>query len=163
MARTDPPGEYRPCPGGGTCCNRDEFDRVMFPCTPAEQQAAALRRLSQALACSRSQAEAYREQTRRETDPFDEEEDARREAALQLLREELAAATRRAETAEGALAQILELVGRYGGFDEAHHKQWVLDQVARLAAGDRYARWAARQRAGEDGPDTYAWDEGTPP
>lgn len=30
---------------------------------------------------------------------------------------------------------ILEYVGSYGQIDGAHHKQWVLDQVARLANG----------------------------
>ena len=163
MTRTDPPGRHPPCPGGGTCCNRPEFDRVLFPCTPAEQQAAALRCLGRALARSQAQVAAYREQTRRETDPFDEEEEVRREAALQLVREELASATRRAEAAERTLSDILDLVHRYGGTNESHHLRWVVDQVARLAAGDRYAEWVRRQRAGEDGPDTYTWDEGIPP
>lgn len=27
----------KPCPGGGTCCNRPEFDRAMFPCDIVRQ------------------------------------------------------------------------------------------------------------------------------
>ena len=34
-----------PCPGGGACCNRSEFDRTIFPCSPASQMAAAVARL----------------------------------------------------------------------------------------------------------------------
>lgn len=30
---------------------------------------------------------------------------------------------------------ILDLVSAYGGVDGAHHKQWLLDQIARIALG----------------------------
>lgn len=45
--------------------------------------------------------------------------------------------------------------------DGAHHKQWLLDQVVRLLAGDKYADWVRDFNAGEDGPDTYTWDTGS--
>src|SRR5687768_11404636 len=32
----------KPCPGGGTCCNRDEFSRGMFPCGVGDRLAKAL-------------------------------------------------------------------------------------------------------------------------
>jgi hypothetical protein len=57
----------------------------------------------------------------------------------------------------------LELIGRYGGIDGAHHKQWVLDQVVRALTGDGYDAWVAACKAGDDGPETYEWDEGIPP
>jgi hypothetical protein len=56
----------------------------------------------------------------------------------------------------------LEIVGYYGGIDGGHHKQWVLDQVVRRLSQD-YDEWVREQRDGEDGPETYDWDEGTPP
>jgi hypothetical protein len=59
----------------------------------------------------------------------------------------------------------LHLISRYGGIDGEHHKTWVLDQAVRLLVGADadYQRWVADQKAGDDGPDTYAWDVGIPP
>jgi hypothetical protein len=79
-------------------------------------------------------------------------------------------------------------IGSYGGIDGAHHKTWVLDQVARILNGtpvivkqrrwtkhepewsmtlDEPSRaseeWVIRMRDGEDGPETYDWDEGIAP
>lgn len=67
------------------------------------------------------------------------------------------------QQAQKANADALDLILRYGGIDGSHHKTWVLDQVVRLLAGDGYEAWVAEARAGEDGPETYAWDVGTPP
>lgn len=60
-----------------------------------------------------------------------------------------------------ALARILQ----HGSVDGSHHKQWVLDQVVRILCGNElnYERWVAAQNAGEDGPQTYTWDEGIAP
>lgn len=51
----------------------------------------------------------------------------------------------------------------FGGTDGAHHKAWVIDQIVRALTGDGYAAWVADMRAGQDGPETYDWDEGIPP
>jgi hypothetical protein len=59
--------------------------------------------------------------------------------------------------------QALYIIGRFGGIDGGHHKQWVLDQAARLLTRDKYGEWVTGQKAGEDGPDTYDWDEGIAP
>jgi hypothetical protein len=64
------------------------------------------------------------------------------------------------------MKQALEIIGRYGGIDEAHHKQWVLDQVVRRLTGERYAEWVRCHNDGEDGPESYEWDMwdvGVPP
>lgn len=50
-----------------------------------------------------------------------------------------------------------------GGVDGAHHKAWVIDQMVRALTGEEYAEWVREYRAGEDGPKTYDWDEGTAP
>jgi hypothetical protein len=42
-------------------------------------------------------------------------------------------------------------------------KAWVLDQVARILAGDRYDELVATTCAGEKGPQTYTWDVGIAP
>lgn len=60
------------------------------------------------------------------------------------------------------IAEALQLIHSYGGIDGEHHKQWVLDQVVRVLADD-YEHWVKLQRDGEDGPDTYTWDEGIAP
>ena len=57
----------------------------------------------------------------------------------------------------------LDLIGEYGGIDGGHHKQWLLDQVARILAGDKYKDWVGEWEDGEDGPQTSIWDTGIAP
>jgi hypothetical protein len=75
---------------------------------------------------------------------------------------------------------------KYGPIDGAHHKTWVIDQMVRALTGcpmvkqtgshegktfthevqgesDEYQELVARAKAGEDGPETYDWDEGIAP
>lgn len=60
-------------------------------------------------------------------------------------------------------AEALSLLTRCGQVDGAHHKAWVIDQVTRILAGEYYDLVVSEAKAGEDGPDTYDWDEGVPP
>ena len=46
----------------------------------------------------------------------------------------------------------IELAVRYGGFDGDHHKTWVIDQMVRALAGDKYEEVVAEACDGEDGP-----------
>jgi len=62
-----------------------------------------------------------------------------------------------------AARKALELIVRYVGIDGEHHKAWVIDQVARVLAGDGYDELVREAKAGEDGPETYGWDVGIPP
>jgi len=62
-----------------------------------------------------------------------------------------------------AIDKALRLIERYGGTDGAHHKQWVIDQVARALTGSDYRKWVKAMKAGDDGPDTYDWEEGVAP
>ena len=64
---------------------------------------------------------------------------------------------------EQAIKGALEVIERYGGIDGGHHKQWVIDQVARHLLGDQYTQWVVDMKDGEDGPNTYEWDEGIAP
>lgn len=48
----------------------------------------------------------------------------------------------------------------YGQIDGAHHKMWVIDQMVRALAGDAYEGIIKEFCSGEDGPETYDWDEG---
>ena len=82
----------------------------------------------------------------------------------------------------------LYYITRYGGFDGDHHKDWVLDQVARILHGavpkiklakwsdgqteyrlsplkttPAYVKWVKEITAGEDGPDTYEYSIGIAP
>jgi hypothetical protein len=50
-----------------------------------------------------------------------------------------------------------------GQVDGQHHLRWVIDQAVRILAGDGYAAWVTEFRDGEDGPETYSWDEGIAP
>jgi hypothetical protein len=60
-------------------------------------------------------------------------------------------------------ADVLDLLVRYGQTDGAHHKAWVIDQAVRLLSGEHYAALIAAAKDGEDGPETYGWEEGIPP
>lgn len=58
-----------------------------------------------------------------------------------------------------ALSILLE----YGQTDGSHHKLWVIDQAVRALAGPYYDELITAYKAGEDGPETYEWDEGIAP
>jgi len=64
---------------------------------------------------------------------------------------------------EGQQKKALDIAIRYGGINGDHHKAWVIDQIVRALTGDDYERVVAEACAGEDGPDTYTWDEGIAP
>ena len=59
--------------------------------------------------------------------------------------------------------KAIEFIFEWGGIDGGHHKQWTLDQVARILAGEDYERFVDSFKNGDDGPDTYEWDEGIAP
>ena len=61
------------------------------------------------------------------------------------------------------IKKALEIAVRYGGIDGSHHKTWVIDQMVRALAGKDYRKIVRDACDGEDGPDTYEWDEGIPP
>ena len=83
---------------------------------------------------------------------------------------------------------VLLWIEMYGGIDGAHHKNWLLDQIARILHGTKviaklaewdngqqelrfelgeatpeYHKWVAEICAGEDGPNTYSYDTGVAP
>ena len=66
-------------------------------------------------------------------------------------------------TQDERIATALELALQYGSTDGGHHKMWVIDQMVRALTGDNYGAWVVAARDGEDGPDTYEWDDGVPP
>lgn len=85
------------------------------------------------------------------------------------------------------IAKALEFADLYGGFDGAHHKTWVIDQMVRALTGcpmekftgtdsrgqsyvfegqstnEEYAAFVRDHCDGEDGPQTYSWEVGIPP
>jgi len=61
------------------------------------------------------------------------------------------------------VGRALELAARFGGIDGSHHKAWVIDQMVRALAGDKYEALIREWCDGEDGPQTYEWDEGIVP
>ncbi len=52
---------------------------------------------------------------------------------------------------------------KFGGIEGAHHKEWVIDQMLRILAGDKYNEIIKKACEGEDGPDTYYWECGVAP
>ncbi len=58
----------------------------------------------------------------------------------------------------GKIEKILEIIEEYGSIDGAHHKQWLLDQVVRVACGTSYESWVETFNQ-ED----YEWDAGIAP
>jgi hypothetical protein len=59
--------------------------------------------------------------------------------------------------------EALEIARRFAGFPQAHKKAWVIDQMCRILLGDEYEAFVKDARDGEDGPETYDWDEGIAP
>lgn len=64
---------------------------------------------------------------------------------------------------EDRILKALEIANSYGGIDGAHHKAWVIDQMVRALTGEVYEEWIKLHKLGEDGPETYGWDEGIAP
>ena len=66
---------------------------------------------------------------------------------------------------EGEKAELVGFIGEWGGIDGSHHKQWLLDQLLRLAlkTTENYTEWVAEWEDGEDGAETYSWDTGIAP
>ena len=67
------------------------------------------------------------------------------------------------ETGTGDAEKALRILIDHGMTDGAHHKQWVIDQAIRALAGAYYQDLTTAYNHGEDGPDTYMWDEGIAP
>jgi hypothetical protein len=63
---------------------------------------------------------------------------------------------------DSRIEEALKLIAEYGGIDGGHHKQWVLDQLARILSLD-YDQWVKEYQDGEDGAETYTWDIGIAP
>lgn len=63
----------------------------------------------------------------------------------------------------GSPLYAMAIILTHGGHDGSHHKEWVLDQVARVLLRDRYdefVKWANE----EDGdPNAYEWSVGIAP
>lgn len=98
-----------------------------------------------------------------------EMEDAAKSALLSLYRTALSGGVPAKEAgepkADTRIQTALELARSYGSTDGAHHKMWLIDQMVRalLPNDGEYEAWVVAQKAGEDGPDTYEWDEGIAP
>ena len=85
------------------------------------------------------------------------------------------------------IKDALHYAERYGQTDGDHHKAWVIDQMVRALTGcpmvarggydgqgkhfayeaqgesDEYRTFVREYQDGEDGPETYEWDEGIAP
>ena len=61
------------------------------------------------------------------------------------------------------ISKAIDLGLDYGNIDGGHHKMWVIDQMIRILAGNKYDTLLANSCDGEDGPQTYGWDIGIAP
>jgi len=61
------------------------------------------------------------------------------------------------------ITKALEIAMPYDSIDGGHHKMRVIDQIVRVLAGDTYNEIISIHKKGEDGPNTYDWDEGIAP
>lgn len=61
------------------------------------------------------------------------------------------------------ISDAIHIAIKYGMIDGSHHKAWVIDQMVRILSCDDYERIVTEAKAGEDGPDTYSWNEGIAP
>ena len=65
--------------------------------------------------------------------------------------------------ADAHIRQALQILMHYGAMPGERQKAWVIDQLARILAGDSYEMVVAEATSGEDGPQTYEWDDGVAP
>lgn len=66
-------------------------------------------------------------------------------------------------TAEERIQKALDIALSYSQIDGSHHKAWTIDQMVRALLENRYEAWVKAACDGEDGPETYGWDEGIAP
>lgn len=59
--------------------------------------------------------------------------------------------------------KVLNIIFKYSQIDGSHHKAWVIDQITRELTGRNYELFVKDHNSGEDGPETYSWDEGIAP
>lgn len=64
---------------------------------------------------------------------------------------------------EEKIQAAIDLAVKYGGIDGTHHKSWVIDQMVRVLAGEKYEEIVREACDGEDGADTYSWEVGIAP
>ena len=66
---------------------------------------------------------------------------------------------------EKRIEEALELAQLYGQTDGDHHKAWVIDQIVQSLLGTReaYEEFLTQYNFGENGPNTYCWEEGIAP
>ena len=57
------------------------------------------------------------------------------------------------------ISNVMDLISKYGSIDGAHHKQWLIDQIARVLLQDDYTGWAS----GDEETGEQSWDEGIAP
>lgn len=86
------------------------------------------------------------------------EDDAEQRHGFWLIAEE-----RSPENDADRIELATDLALEFGQIDGSHHKAWVIDQMVRVLLGDKYERVIADYCDGEDGPETYSWDEGIAP
>lgn len=70
---------------------------------------------------------------------------------------------RQNESLDLRIAGALGVIHKFGSTDGAHHKQWLLDQVLQSLTASGYKAWVKEFQNGEDGPNSYEWDQGIAP
>jgi len=64
---------------------------------------------------------------------------------------------------EERVAGALKVAYDYGALEQAHHKQWIIDQMVRALTGGDYENWVKKFNFGLDGEDSQLWDGGWAP
>lgn len=67
------------------------------------------------------------------------------------------------EELKKTIVDAMVIAIKYKEFDGAHHKDWVIDQMMRKLAGGAYTEIIRAAKTGEDGANTYEWNEGIAP
>lgn len=57
----------------------------------------------------------------------------------------------------------LSVARRWGRRRYEYELAWVIDQMVRCLAADKYEHWVAERKKGKNGPNTYDWDTGLAP
>jgi len=87
----------------------------------------------------------------------------RKTAIINAQAEEIANLRQQITSLKTERKKAIELAVRYGGIEESHHLEWIIDQMVRILAGADYAEIVKSACDGEDGPNTYSWSTGIAP
>ena len=81
----------------------------------------------------------------------------------EAVQKEVARLRIQVDKANAKVIKSLDLIQKYGDCGGVHHKDWIIDQLARILADDKYEQFVKDCKAGVDGAKTHEYSVGIAP